>query len=271
MKLENFEANHNNKPLAEIYSGLVGDWDKRWESEGDFLLGILDKTRSRISEIKTPRIFEAAIGTGLEVVMITRNRICDITGNELDPNLLEIAKQNFAKEGVSIDVTQHQWSELDKHLPNDFYHMLLCIGNSFSYLPDESSRIQSLESFRRLMDRRGKVVLDIRNWAAMIEPIREILESGDSISEKNCPIAMGPMYNGDNVKGFPIEIDNTGIKYQYTDNRTGGMGYLTMATLFHEDMMKLFDKAGFRHVETYSDFKKGLDDNSHYRQYVLGT
>jgi len=264
------DANHNNQPLAEIYPDLVGDWDKRWEAEGAFLMGVLDETRDKIKEVATPRVFEAAVGTGLEVVMLTRDRVCDITGNELDPYLLEIAKQNFTKEGVDIDITQHKWEDLDQYLPSNFYNLLLCLGNSFSYLPDEASQIKSLKSFRNLIDRRGRIIIDIRNWEAVIESTRRTLESGERVSEENCPIAMGPMYNGIHVKGFPIKISDTSIQYQYTDNRTGNAGYLTMSTLRHEDMMSLFDKAGFRSVETYSDFQKGLIDSSYYRQYVLG-
>jgi len=269
---ENYRDNYENEDLAKIYSALVGNWDLRWGAESPFLTKILSDVRSEVEKNDKDgiiQVLETAMGTGLEAVNLSRGGLCKVFGNELDPYLHEIAKKNISKEGVDITTSSFRWRELEKHLPSNFFDILLCIGNSFSYLADKDSQIKALKSFYTLMKKGGKIIIDIRNWEPMIEPVKSLLDSGKDVSDESCPISMDPMYNGASVKGFPLEIDEKSIIYEYFNVETGDTARLTMSMLLNEDMMELFNEVGFESAKVYSDFKEGLDHNSHYRQYVL--
>jgi SAM-dependent methyltransferase len=264
-----FESNYNNQALAQIYPGLVGDWSIRWEAESPLILEAFDDIRSKLESATTLRVLETSLGTGLEAIMLHKERICELVGNELDPFFMEIAQTNLARESLVIPTTQHRWEGMNLHFQTKF-HLLLCVGNSFNFLVSRDDQLAALKSFHELLAPEGKVIIDIRNWEPMVSLARELFSTGTTISEENYSFDGKPMYSGSTVMGFPIEIGEGWIRYQYTNSDNGEHAFFTMSTLGHEDMLELFETAGFQSIETYSDFEKGVITSSSYRQYVLG-
>ncbi len=121
---------------------------------------------------------------------------------------------------------------------------MICLGNAFTHLFDESDRIRSLGEVYRLLNNDGIAIIDQRNYDA-------ILDNGFSSKHQS-------YYLGETVDVKPEELteDIVKMRYEYSD---GEVHFLTIFPLRQDYLTDLLLRTGFRGVQRYGDFVAGYD------------
>ena len=76
------------------------------------------------------------------------------------------------------------------------------------------------------------------------------------------------VYCGDKVHGKPVEISDSRVKMEYTDERTGKKGYLILYPFKRGEMKNLLAKTRFASIEQFSDYNVGKNHSADFYQYV---
>ena len=133
------------------------------------------------------RVLDVACGTGIVARIVAEQDgfAGQITGIDLDPNMLAVARTKMPASGIVID-----WHEGDaQNLPfdSDSFDLVLC-QQGLQYFPD---KVAALKSMHRVLALQGRVAIFVaasinvqeqpRKWAE-IEALRKHI--GDEVAEK---------------------------------------------------------------------------------------
>jgi len=251
--MKNGTQNYNSKVLVEMWTDFI-DWDKRRKGEDSFLL-------KQFKESKCKKIFDACLGDGVDSIYLLKNGF-DVVSNDLDKLFIKKAKQNAKKYDVKLNVTQYDWRDLDKHFKAGSFDSVICMGNSLTYLFDEKDRYKTLKNFLNILEDDGVLIIDERNYQYLLDNKKDILDKSKfRYSNKY-------IYCGKNVCGKPIEISDNEVKMEYTDRRNNKKAHLVLYPFKHGELLNLLEKAGFKKIIRYSDYKKGDNPTADFYQYV---
>mgnify|MGYP000630279010 CR=1 FL=1 len=233
--LEDRETNHYRK---EYVTSFVDKWDElidwrgRAESEGQFFIDIL---RARGKE----RVLDVACGTGFHSVRLTEAGF-DVTAADGSAAMVAKAFQNGQSRGLILKTAQADWRWLNRDI-NGKYDAIICLGNSFTHLHQESDRRRALAEFYAALKHDGILILDQRNYDAM-------LDQGFSTKHKY-------YYCGDQVTAEPDHVDEglCRMRYSFPD---GASYTLNMCPIRKNYVRRLLGEAGFERVRTYGDFQE---------------
>lgn len=200
------KKNYNSKVLVEMRSDFI-DWDKRRLGENGFLLNTLKKFHCQ-------KIFDVCLGDGADSIHLLKNNL-DVTSNDLDNLFIQKAKENAEKHNVKLNITEYDWRDLDKHFSEKSFDAIYCLGNSLTYLFEKNDQQKTLTNFFKTLKDNGILIIDERNYQAILDEREEILNNG------NFPYSGKYVYCGDKVHGKPIEISDNKVRFEYTDERTG--------------------------------------------------
>lgn len=228
---------------------------KRLMSEEPFLLEILQN-------YVNPYIFDAAMGIGCETMMIA-DKGYRIIGNEIKPELRELAIGRFRSKNLKIQVTPYDWRYLYKEFVKSEFDVILLLGNSLCLQREFRDRIKTAENLRYLCADGGTLVIDERNF-------RYILENRDEILNGHFRYKYKVMYCGDRIKACPISIEDDCVRFKYQGNPDNKIyGYLDMHPFRRGEIIDLFFEVGFKHVDIYSDLKLGYFKGADFYTYVF--
>lgn len=276
-----FTSNSHNKPFARLYRDLVGDPDKRWGKEGPFLTGLIDEVHAgKGGGDSKVLVLETAGGLGIEAAKIheTRGAITRLLVNEHDRHLRKRLRRILKRRKVPLvedKVTPHSWGEMVANLSEyrGQCDVVLCVGNSLPYLGTDNERSSALDSFGELMSPEGVLVLDNRNYDAIIAWAAGILSQGRSLSDAGAefPFSGAPMFNG-SVRGRPVHasIDRSiTFKYEEEGPREGQEprpeAHITYTPMGHLRMLGLLRTRGFD-VDFFYDFRPEADSGEDHRR-----
>lgn len=212
------------------------DWKKRYESEDGFFERILKSN-------DTQRVLDAACGTGFHTVTLAHIGL-EVTASDGSATMLRKAKQNADRFGLQgIEFVQADWRYLTKSFPDDKFDAIVCLGNAFSHLFEESDRMQALNEMHSLLKDGGLAIIDHRNY--------------DKILDKGYDSRHQYYYVGD-VEIYPEEVNEEvcRLEYKYPD---GSSYHLTLCPLRQDYMGGLIQDAGFNDVTRYGDFQPEYD------------
>ncbi|MCF3933654.1 methyltransferase domain-containing protein [Acuticoccus sp. M5D2P5] len=208
------------------------DWKARAQSEGQFFIDIL---RARGKE----SVLDVATGTGFHSVSLTEAGF-QVTSADGSAAMLAKAFTNATARGLIMKTVQADWRWLNRDI-NGKYDAIICLGNSFTHLHDESDRRRVLAEFYAALKHDGILILDQRNYDQM-------LDHGFSSKHKF-------YYCGDQVTAEPAHIDEGLLRMQY--NFPDGSEYtLNMCPIRKNYTRRLLHEAGFQRVRTYGDFQE---------------
>ncbi|WP_101067284.1 glycine/sarcosine N-methyltransferase [Roseovarius salinarum] len=208
------------------------DWQGRAQSEGQFFIDIL---RARGKE----RVLDVACGTGFHSVRLTEAGF-DVTASDGSAAMVAKAFENGQKRGLILKTAQADWRWLNRDI-NGKYDAIICLGNSFTHLYEESDRRRALAEFYAALKHDGILILDQRNYDTM-------LDQGFSSKHKY-------YYCGDQVSAEPEHIDDglCRMRYSFPD---GAEYTLNLCPIRKNYMRRLLGEAGFERVRTYGDFQE---------------
>jgi len=213
------------------------DWEKRYAAEDGFF-----KTTLEAHGAKT--VLDIACGTGFHAVTLSLDGF-DVVGSDGAPNMLVQAKQNADRVGlVDMKLVQAEWTKLTDAFPSDSFDAVVCLGNAFTHLFEESDRIKALGEIYSVLKDDGVAIIDQRNY--------------DSILDQGFNSKHRYYYTGSTVEVEPEYVTEEAIKflYKYDD---GSVHDLTLCPIRQDYVTSLLKDAGFTSVERFGDFEAKYD------------
>jgi glycine/sarcosine N-methyltransferase len=222
--------------FVEKWDELI-DWDRRAESEGDFLIGSLKEHGAR-------KVLDVATGTGFHSVQLIEAGL-EVTSADGSPVMLAKAFENARRREHILRTVQADWRWLNRDV-HDYYDAVICLGNSFTHLHDENDRRKALAEFYATLRHDGILILDQRNYDAILD--RQIEPSHDYY------------YCGENVRATPEHVDESLARFRY-EFPEDQIFHLNMFPLRRSYVRRLLREVGFQRITTYGDFKESYPDN----------
>ncbi len=224
----------NTKP-ADIWVDAV-NFEERRRHEIPFLTGQLPLYRK-------PKVFDAALASGATSIGLKLSGF-SVVSNEMDEDFRRVAQREAEKYGVRLDITSYDW----RNTPGDYrerFDAVLCLGNSLTLLLEERDRIKSLANFRDMMKRRGKLIIDERNYAEhFLKGMGRFKHSGNVVYCGKDKVGICPVYASPDIAIIEYEhIDGRKIRFPVYPFKSG-------------EMRSLLGEIGFRNIEAYGDYKR---------------
>ncbi|MFJ3487231.1 class I SAM-dependent methyltransferase [Pseudomonas sp. NPDC090202] len=152
-------ARQYNADFVSRWDELI-DWDKRAAGESGFFNDLLLKAG-------VCRVLDVSTGSGFHAVQL-RKAGFNVTACDGSPTMVERARANFIKHDVDIPLLCSDWHDLEPRQLGTF-DAVLCLGSSLCHVFDEDERIAVLKGFRRLLRPGGLMLVDQRNFQAILE------------------------------------------------------------------------------------------------------
>ncbi|NMG37693.1 methyltransferase domain-containing protein [Chelativorans sp. ZYF759] len=219
------------KSFVEKWDELI-DWEGRAKSEGQFFIDVL---RARGKET----VLDVAAGTGFHSVRLTQAGF-NVTTADGSGEMLGKAFANGQARGIVLKTVQADWRWLNRDIQGK-YDAIICLGNSFTHMHEESDRRRALAEFYAALKHDGILILDQRNYDS-------ILDHGFSSKHKY-------YYCGDRVTAEPEHIDEGLVRFKYSFD-DGSEYTLNLCPIRKNYVRKLLQEAGFQRVRTYGDFQE---------------
>lgn len=213
------------------------DWDARARSESDFFISLL-------REHNCHKILDVATGTGFHSVRLMRAGF-EVTSVDGSANMLAQAFRNGKDRGFILRTIRTDWRWLNQDVHGKF-DAIICLGNSFTHLFTDEDRRKVLAEFYAALRYDGLLVLDQRNYDALLDSGREPSHAY--------------YYCGESVRAQPEHVDASLARFRY-DFADGGRYHLNMFPLRKHYVRQLMQEAGFQQVDTYGDFKETYRDH----------
>ena len=233
--LETRETDHYQteyvQSFVEKWDELI-DWDARAESEGTFFIDIL-KARGK------HKVLDVATGTGFHSVQLMKAGF-DVTSADGNAEMLVKAFENGSQRDMLLQTVHADWRWLNKDVHGK-YDAIICLGNSFTHLFDETDRRRALAEFYAALRWDGILIMDQRNYDS-------ILNDGFSSKHKY-------YYCGDQVTAGPEHMDDGLARFCYSFP-DGSKFHLNMFPLRKAYTRNLISEVGFQKVKTYGDFQE---------------
>jgi len=224
------------KTFVEKWDELI-DWDKRWESEGDFFIRTLKERGAK-------RVLDVATGTGFHSMRLLEAGF-DVVSADGAPEMLAMAFENGRQRGHILRTVQADWRWLNRDV-HGVYDAVICLGNSFTHLFSEKDRRKALAEFYAALNHDGVLILDQRNYD-------QILDHGFSSKHSY-------YYCGEDVVAEPEHVDEGLARFRY-DFPDRSVYHLNMFPLRKAYTRRLMHEVGFQHIDTYGDFQETYHDS----------
>ena len=211
------------------------DWDKRAAGEGAFFSDQLLKAGAC-------RVLDASTGTGFHAVQLRRAGF-DVVACDGSPSMFERAKVNFARRGLDIPLLCLDWHRFDPRLLGTF-DAVVCLGSSLCHIFEHEERVEVLERFRRLLKPGGLLLIDQRNFQAIL--------SGHFSSSGRY------YYCGKSARVTLGELDQSLCEFIYTFS-DGACYRLRVCPVLPAQLRSELALAGFEVDKSFGDFKHVYD------------
>ncbi|HAA94261.1 MAG TPA: SAM-dependent methyltransferase [Dehalococcoidia bacterium] len=229
--------------IKEYTSEFVGrwdeliDWEKRGESEGGFFERILQEHGAKT-------VLDIASGTGYHTVTLNMNGF-DCTGSDGSANMVSKARENAERFGLTdVRLEEAEWTSLSSTFTNEKFDAIVCLGNAFTHLFDDTERRIAMKQIYGLLNEGGVVIIDHRNYDA-------ILDNGFTSKHQS-------YYLGDTVDIRPESVSEDGVRFRYSYS-DGSVHHLTLCPIRQDYVTSLLSGTGFQEVKRYGDFEADYD------------
>lgn len=125
-------------------------------------------------------VLDAACGTGLHSILFKKLGL-RVVGADVSTEMLKYATQNAHDQNVQVDWIAAPMQELNAYLQQPF-EAIFCLGNSLPHLLSIPELYQTLQTFFKLLNPGGRLVLQLLNYSKIVrekERIIQISRSGE--------------------------------------------------------------------------------------------
>ncbi|MDJ1171462.1 class I SAM-dependent methyltransferase [Roseofilum sp. BLCC_M154] len=149
--IKNTVVNHFNF-LANYYDEKCLNRKAYLQSIDDLILAYLQKKHS-----KPLKILDVGCGTGKRTEKYKLSLEESVVyGCDISPIMIDIAQKRNIDKAILSDMA---------HLPfsQESFDVILCLFNSFGYVPDQQKRLQVLTQFSKILKNNGLLFIDVMN------------------------------------------------------------------------------------------------------------
>ncbi|TVZ41379.1 glycine/sarcosine N-methyltransferase [Alteromonadaceae bacterium 2753L.S.0a.02] len=232
---DNYQSEYVQK-FVERWDDLI-DWEARAKSEGAFFI-------EQLKALRKHKILDVATGTGFHSVQLLKSGF-SVTSSDGNGQMLVKAFDNAKAHGHVLQSVHADWRWLNRDV-DGLFDAVICLGNSFTHLFEESDRRRALAEFYAALKYDGVLIIDQRNYD-------DILDNGFSSKHKY-------YYCGEKVSAEPVHVDSGLARFEYSF-ADGSKHHLNMFPLRKNYMREILMEAGFQKIETYGDFQETYRDN----------
>lgn len=230
----NYQAEYT-PAMADKWDQVI-NWEHRDAGEAEFFTRLL-------RDEGVQKVLDAASGTGYHACRLSRGGFT-VVASDGAPEMARRTRENIAGRGLDIPVYVADWLRLSAVVPGQ-YDALLCLGNAFCHLFGAEDRAQALREFHAVLAPGGLLILDHRNYDA-------ILSAGFTQPRSGYCCA------SDDVNIYPSEIHDDLVRFRY-EFPDGSSHEVTQAPLLKDDVAAMLRRAGFDRMRTYGDLASAYD------------
>ena len=158
-------------PVADLERHLPSDWWRTLfnsiylKTDGD----VVENNKNTAQEVDmlcryaslelNDRILDLCCGQGRHCLELARRGFKNVTGVDRSRYLIRLAKKRARKEGLAVNF--HEGDARKFRLPENSFHCVTLMGNSFGYFDREEDDVQVLEAVKRVLVPSGLLVMDL--------------------------------------------------------------------------------------------------------------
>lgn len=135
------------------YSEIADRYDRFYEEDPKILAFFKDL----VDRHQIRSVLDCACGTGREL-LIFHSLGCDVTGSDISPSMLTLAKKHLAQADVGVPLHQTDYRELHEKFTESFDAVLVWSGAIF-HVSDDDDSLQAFSSMRQVLAPNGILVM----------------------------------------------------------------------------------------------------------------
>jgi glycine/sarcosine N-methyltransferase len=196
------------------------------------------------NEYRVRSVLDAACGSGEYLRVFSQWGLRSV-GIDLVPGMVAAANRKSQESGSSFQAIEGSMQQLSQKVRESF-DAVICMGNSLVHLPSLEDMEESLSEFHRVTNPKGLVLVQIVNYDRILDQ-----------NVKELPTITNPDAELRFVRKYEYDASKKLIHFN-THLTVGEEEYKNSIPLFplrKDDLIKLMEKAGYRHMNFYGNFK----------------
>lgn len=210
---------------------------------------------------KKGKILDVAAGTGNHALALGEEGY-DLRAVEYDETMLEeleeklekrnIEKRNLEKENLDVIARRGDMKEIRSYYPENFFDTLYCIGNSLVHLTTVEEIEQFLEGAYAVLKTEGTLIIQIINYDRILD--RDIKELPTIINDRNPELKAEFIRKYEKMEASNLLDFHTRLTIEQRGEKKVFENHTPLLPIRHQELKDLFEQAGFRNIESYSNF-----------------
>ncbi|WP_321344206.1 methyltransferase domain-containing protein [uncultured Draconibacterium sp.] len=200
--------------------------------------------QNKLGDLHGKQILDIGCATG-ELAFQLASGGAEVTGIDLNEDLLEQAIGNRKHEKLTFQ--QGNMLELAQDFNQQQFDAVLCFGNTLVHLNSEELVLQMLEGAKTVLKPGGQLLIQLLNYDYICS---EPVEALPVIDTENIRFVRRYNFADDSeLVGFQTDLEIKAIN-RIVSNET------PLLALKSEALKRLLEKAGFRNIQFYANFKQ---------------
>lgn len=127
-------------------------------------------------------ILDCACGTGVHLIFFAKMGF-KIFGSDISFGMLAQARKNLKAYSVKSDLKICDFRLLKEKYKKESFDFVVCLGNSLPHLFGKKNVIKALKSMYKVLRKRGKLVISLRNYDKLISQKKkyDLIDKDDNI------------------------------------------------------------------------------------------
>jgi ubiquinone/menaquinone biosynthesis C-methylase UbiE len=232
--------------IAERYD-LMNPWKKRTSREKKFFKSLIERRN-----IKS--VLDCHCGTGFYLVMLS-GLGCKVEGIDISPEMISVAMENLEKNKVKAKVYNMDVKDMAGSIKKK-YDCVISMGNSLPHEFGDENILMALKNMYCLLKKGGTCVINIENYRLLYKDRERFIPSQYTRKDDGVDIFIFAIDYFEDKAVFNILsiIERNGHPEFYQDS-------IEYNPIYPEKLVSLMEKAGFKDVMLYEDYRMTPLDN----------
>lgn len=127
-------------------------------------------------------ILDCSCGIGADAMALVRRGFA-VTASDGSSGMVAEARRRSKQFGIELTVLQALWQDLPERISGPF-DLVLCLGNSIVHSASRSMMVVNLRSMKQVLNPKGTVIVDTRNWELLHESRPRIVTAHKTIGRQ---------------------------------------------------------------------------------------
>ncbi|MFH0816173.1 MAG: class I SAM-dependent methyltransferase [Methanobacteriota archaeon] len=210
--------------------------------EMPFLLWVFRKYGRK----ETRKLLDVACGTGRHSIPFAENGL-NVTGVDLSPDMLSMAKKKAKKRAFSIDL---RTGDMRKLRFDEEFDAIICMNSAFNYMMTDEDAVKAVGGFHKALRPGGVAVIDVMNFVKLMRSFNKRVERKGGRD--------GIMFESvinHRVEDLPAIFIHDEIGAFWAEGKETKIHEVHRLRMFnYNEMARILSEAGFRRVECFGSF-----------------